>query len=727
MTLMEKPTGRRSFLKGAAIAGAGLLIGFRFDPRGYAGQAFAAEGGSPGEFAANAFIRIAPDNSVTILCKHIEFGQGPFTGFATIIADELDAHRDQIKVEHAPADVTKYANLHWGAQGTGGSSAMANSWMQLRQAGAEARARLLAAAAKQWNAPASEITIDNGVVKHASGKSAQFGELVETAQALPAPQDVKPKDPSQWRYIGKDFARVDAKPKTNGTALYTIDVKLPVMLTCVIARPARFGAKVKSFDPAPALAVNGVAEVFAIPTGVAVLAKGFWQAKKGVGALKVEWDETGTEGRSSAQILEECKTLVKSHGAIAANQGDAAATLSNAAKLIEATYTFPYLAHAPMEPNDCVIRRTANGVELIYGCQTQTLDQAMAASVLGLKPEQVEIKTLLAGGSFGRRATPAADMATEAAHVLKAAKHQGPIKVMWSREDDIRGGRYRPIFAHRARAGIDGAGNVVGWEHVIAGQSFIIGSAFEKMLVKDGIDATMVEGVSNLAYAVPNLKVSVHNVKVGVPTLWWRSVGHTHTAFAVETFIDELAAAAGQDEVAFRRKMLAGKPRHLGVLNLAAEKAGWGTPLPKGKARGVAVHESFGSVVAHVVEVSIGEEGLPKVEGAVTAVDCGQPINPDVIRAQMDGGLGFGLSAALFDAIDLEDGRVVQSNFHDYRQLRINEMPEVEIHIIPSSEKPSGVGEPGVPPIAPAVANAWAKLTGERVRDLPFARSLGKA
>jgi isoquinoline 1-oxidoreductase subunit beta len=727
MTLMEKPTGRRGFLKGAAIAGAGLVVGFRFDPRTITGQALAAEGGNAGEFAANAFIRIAPDSSVTILCKHIEFGQGPFTGFATIIADELDAHRDQIKVEHAPADVTKYANTLWGSQGTGGSSAMANSWMQLRQAGAEARARLIAAAAQDWGVPASEISIDNGVVKHPAGKSAQFGDLVETAQAIPAPRDVKPKEPSQWRYIGKDFARVDAMPKTNGTAVYTIDVKLPDMLTCVVARPARFGAKVKSFDPAPALAVTGVAEVFAIPSGVAVLAKGYWQAKKGVEALKVEWDETGTESRSSAQILEECKELVKSQGAIAANVGDATATLSNAAKVIEATYTFPYLAHAPMEPNDCVIRRTKDGVELIYGCQSQTLDQAMTAAVLGLKSEQVEIKTMLAGGSFGRRATPTAEMATEAAHVMKAAKHQGPIKVVWSREDDIRGGRYRPVFVHRVKAGIDGAGAVVAWEHVLAGQSFIIGSAFEKMLVKDGIDATMVEGASNLAYAVPNLKVSVHNVKVGVPTLWWRSVGHTHTAFAVETFIDQLSAAAGRDEVAFRRRMLANKPRHLGVLNLAAEKAGWGTPLSKGKARGVAVHESFGSVVAHVVEVSIGSDGLPKVERAVTAVDCGQPINPDVIRAQMDGGLGFGLSAALFDAIDLEDGRVVQSNFHNYRQLRINEMPKVEVHIIPSSEKPSGVGEPGVPPIAPAVANAWAKLTGERVRDLPFVRAIGKA
>ena len=347
MKLIERPTGRRGFLKGVAVAGAGLLIGFRFDPRGIAGQALAAEAGSGGEFSINAFIRIAPDSSVTILCKHIEFGQGPFTGFATIIADELDAHRDQIKVEHAPADVTKYANLNWGAQGTGGSSAMANSWMQLRQAGAEARARIIAAAAKQWSVPASEISIDNGVVKHASGKSARFGELVETAQALPPPQDVKPKDPSQWRYIGKEFARVDAKPKTNGTALYTIDVKLPDMLTCVVARPTRFGARVKFFDAAPALAVSGVAEVFAIPTGVAILAKGYWQAKKGIEALKVEWDETGTESRSTSRILQECKALVKSPGAIAANVGDAAATLSNAAKIIEATYTFPLSCARP--------------------------------------------------------------------------------------------------------------------------------------------------------------------------------------------------------------------------------------------------------------------------------------------------------------------------------------------------------------------------------------------
>jgi isoquinoline 1-oxidoreductase beta subunit len=516
------------------------------------------------------------------------------------------------------------------------------------------------------------------------------------------------------------------KPKTDGQAIYTIDVTLPKMFTCVIARPTRFGAKVKSFDAASALAINGVAEAFATPSGVAVLANGYWAARKGADALKIEWDESGTESRSSKQIIADYRELVKNHGAMAEARGDTAAAFAKAAKIIEATYSFPYLAHAPMEPNDCVIRRTDSGVELLFGSQLQTVDQISVAAILGLKPEQAAIKTLFAGGSFGRRATPAADMAVEAALVLKGAKHQGPIKIVWSREDDIRGGRYRPIFVHKLKAALDGAGNIVAWEQVIAGQSFIKGSPFEGALVKNDVDASMVEGAAGMPYAIPNLKVSVHEVKVGVPTLWWRSVGHTHTAFAVETFLDEIAAATGQDPLAMRQKLLAGHPRHLGVLNLAAGKAGWGSPLPKGKTRGLAVHKSFNTYVAQVAEVSQGDEGLPKVERVVVAVDCGQPINPDIIKAQMDGGVGFGLSGALFGAIDLEDGRVVQSNFDGYRVLRINEMPRVEVHIVPSAEHPTGVGEPGVPPIAPAVANAWAKLTGDRVRDLPFARALAK-
>src|SRR5208337_1522485 len=526
MTIIEKATGRRGFLKGAAIAASGLVIGFRFTPRGHAGEVLPVRDGGTRDFVPNAFIRIAPDSTVTIYCKHIEFGQGPFTGFATIIADELDARPDQIKVEAAPADVTKYANLLFGEQGTGGSTAMANSWDQLRNAGAGARARLVAAAARAWGVLVSEIAIESGVLKHSSGKSAQFGEFVEAAQTIALAKKPKPKDPSQWRYIGKAFPRVDVKPKTNGEAIFTIDVNLPDMLTCVIARPTRFGAKVKSFDAASALAVSGVAEVFATPSGVAVLAKGYWAARKGADAVKAEWDETGTESRSSRQIIAEYKELVKSHGAFAASKGDAAAAFNKAAKIIEATYTFPYLAHAPMEPNDCVIGRTANGVELLFGSQSQTVDQTAVAAIFGLKPSQVAIKTLFAGGSFGRRATPAGDMAAEAALVMKAAKHHGPIKIVWSREDDIRGGRYRPIFAHRVKAGIDSAGQIVAWEQVIAGQSFVRGSAVEDSNGKHSIDETMVEGASDMPYAIPNLAVSVHEAKIGVPTLWWRSVSH---------------------------------------------------------------------------------------------------------------------------------------------------------------------------------------------------------
>jgi isoquinoline 1-oxidoreductase beta subunit len=721
MTATDLTTSRRTFLKGAGAAGLGLMIGFRFDPSTFAGRAMAAPAGA--DFVPNAFIRIAPDNVVTILCKHIEFGQGPFTGFATIIADELDAAREQIRVEHAPADAGKYANLAFGVQGTGGSTAMANSWDQLRQAGAEARARLIQAAAKDWGVPPSEITVKSGVLSHVSGKSANFGALCEKASAVQLSGPATPKTPDQWVYIGKTFPKVDTLPKTNGRATFTIDVKLPDMLTCVIARPSRFGAKVKSFDASAALAINGVVEAFAVPAGVAVLAKGYWQARKGANAVKVEWDETGTEGRSSSEVISQYKQLVAQPGLIARNDGDAEKTLASGGKVVEATYVFPYLAHAPLEPNDCVIRRTDGGVELIFGSQLQTVDQTVAAQVLGLKPEQVAVKTVLAGGSFGRRATPASDMAAEAAQVLKAAKHQGPIKVIWSREDDIKGGRYRPIFVHRVR-GVVKDGMIAAWDQIAAGQSFIFGSPFEKAIVKEGIDETMVEGASDTAYTIPNMRVSVHREEVGVPTLWWRSVGHTHTAYVVETFLDELAASAGIDELELRRKLLANDPRRLAVLNLVAEKAGWGTPPPSGRARGIAVHRSFNTYVAQVAEVSRGEEGLPKVEKVWCAVDCGVAINPDVIVAQMQGGIGYGLSAALFSAIDLDKGRVVQSNFNSYRILRINEMPEIEVHIMPSTEKPTGVGEPGVPPLAPSVANAWAKLTGERVKQLPFIRGV---
>jgi isoquinoline 1-oxidoreductase beta subunit len=715
------PANRRQFLQGASVLG--LVVGFHLP---IAGRALAKA--HAGEFVPNAFIRIAPDNTVTVICKHIEFGQGPYTGVATILADEMDADWAQMRVESAPADVKKYANSAFGVQGTGGSTAMANSWDQLRMAGAEARARLIAAAAKKWSVDAASITIEKGVVK-GSGGTATFGELAELAQATEVAGPFTPKHPDAWKLIGSaKLPKVDTLEKTNGTATYTIDVKMPDMLTCLIERPSRFNAKVKSFDATAALAVPGVKEVFAVPQGVAVLASGFWAAKLGRDAVKVVWDEAGTEARGSEQIVKEYTDLAGKQGSIARNDGDTDAALGAAAKVIEATYAFPYLAHAPMEPNNCVIYRTADGgVEMAFGCQMPTVDQQVAAGVLGLKPEQVTIKTLLAGGSFGRRATPAGDMAAEAAEVLKAAKHQGPIKVLWTREDDIKGGRYRPIFVHKLRGGVDKDGNISAWDQVIVGQSFMKGSPFEAGMIKDGIDVTMVEGASTLPYQVPNLRVSAHMAEVGVPTLWWRSVGSTHTAFSTETFLDQLAEVAGVDPLEIRRKLLQKHPRHLGVLELAAEKAGWGTPLPEGRARGLAVHESFKSFVAHVVEVSVGADGLPKVERVVVAADCGIAINPDVIKAQLEGGLGYGLSAAMFNSVDLEDGRVVQSNFHDYRVLRIDEMPVVEVHIVPSKENPTGIGEPGTPPIAPAIANAWAKLTGQHVFTLPFTHSAAKA
>jgi isoquinoline 1-oxidoreductase beta subunit len=706
---------RRQFLAGSAAVG--LVIGLHLP---LAKRAAAAETAG-GEFVPNAFLRIAPDNTVTVISKHIEFGQGPYTGIATILADELDADWSQIRVESAPADVKLYANSAFGAQGTGGSTAMANSWDQLRTAGAEARARLIAAAAKKWDVGVGEIEIENGIVKSSTGEAATFGELAQAASEIQPIATVKPKDPSAWRLIGRRVPKIDTVPKTNGTAQFTIDVRLPDMATCLVAHPERFGAKVKTLDAAAALALPGVEEVYVIPQGVAVLADGFWAAKKARDALKITWDETGTEARGSRDLVKEYADLARTQGAIARNDGDADKALAGAAKVIEATYTFPYLAHAPLEPNDCVIYRTADGgAELMFGSQLQTVDQAVAAGVLGLKPEQVKIKTLLAGGSFGRRATPAGDMAAEAAEVLKGAKHKGPIKVLWTREDDIKGGRYRPVFVHKLRGGVDEAGNIIAWEQVVVGQSFMKGSLFEKAMVKDGVDQTMVEGASTLPYKVPNLRVSAHIVEAGVPTLWWRSVGSTHTAYATEVFLDQLAEAAGIDPLAIRQKLLVDHPRHLNVLNIAAKMAKWDKPLPAGKARGIAVHESFKSFVAHVVEVSIGEEGLPKVERVFCAADCGIAINPDVVKAQLEGGMGYGLSAALFGAIDLEGGRIAQSNFHDYRVLRINEMPHIEVHVVPSTEKPTGIGEPGVPPIAPALCNALFALTGKRIRRLPL-------
>ncbi|QJP13774.1 xanthine dehydrogenase family protein molybdopterin-binding subunit [Starkeya sp. ORNL1] len=705
---------RRSFLKGAAAISGALVIGVHLDPT----KAFAAAPNDPP--MPNAFVRIAPDNTVTVLSKHLDMGQGVSTGLTTIVAEELDADWSQMRSATAPADAKLYNNLAFGpVQGTGGSTSIANSWEQLRKAGAAARAMLIGAAAEKWKVPASSITIEKGVLK-SGNRTATFGELAADAAKQPIPTDVKLKDPKDFKLIGTRLPRLDSADKTDGKAIYALDIKRPGMLTAVIKRPDRFGSTVKSFDAAAAKAVPGVVDVVAVPNGVAVVAKNTWSAIQGREALtKVEWDESKAEKRGTGELIAEYKQLASTKGLPAANRGDAAKGIAGAVKTIETEFNFPYLAHAPMEPCNCVIEKTADGVTIYAGSQFQTIEQATVAAIMGLKPEQVTIETLWAGGSFGRRANPAADYIAEAATVLKATDGRAPIHLVWTREDDIKGGYYRPIFYHKVRAGIAADGSIAGWQQSIVGQSFMVGTPFEAFAVKEGVDGTSVEGASDTNYAIANLAVELHSPKVNVPTLWWRSVGHTHTAHVVEVTVDELANAAGKDPVEYRLAMLKDQPRHANVLKLLAEKANWGPKAGAGKGRGVALHESFNTVVGSVVDVSVAD-GKIKVEKVVCVVDCGIAVNPDVIAAQIEGGIGFGLGAALHDEITMDKGVVEQSNFDGYIPLRISEMPKVEVHIVPSANAPTGVGEPGVPVIAPALSNAIFNATGKRLRSLPF-------
>ena len=723
---------RRAFLKTTSVAGAGLTLGL------YLGEAAAQASGpgktvgsaATGSFEPNAFLRIGKDNTVTIVVKHLEMGQGVFTGLPTLVAEELDAAWSQVRAEGAPADASRYNNLLWGpAQGTGGSTAIANSYEQYRQAGAAARAMLVAAAAEQWKVPASSVQVKNGVLSSGNRK-ATFGELADAAAKQAVPTTIKLKEPKDFIYIGKDVRRTDSKAKSNGTARFTQDVKMQDMLTALVLHPPRFGAKTAKVDTSAVSKVPGVRYVVEIPTGVAVIATTFWAAKLGRDALKVEWDDaTGYKG-SSDQIFAEYRKLAGTPGKPAKKVGDAEAGITGGAKKLEATYEFPYLAHAAMEPMNCVVKLTRESCEIWNGEQFQTGDQFAIAGVTGLKPEQIKLNMMFAGGSFGRRASAKSDYVLEAVNIaiqlVKSDKIGIPVKLVWTREDDMRGGYYRPAYVHALRAAIGADGKVAGWHHRIVGQSILAGTAFESQMVKDGIDITSVEGASTLPYDFAHMTVELHTTNVGVPVLWWRSVGSSHTAFSTETFVDELAALAGKDPVAFRRELLAKHPRHLGVLELAAEKAGWSQPLAPGKAgekrgRGLAVHESFNSFVAQVAEVTVDKDGKWKVDRVVCAVDCGVAVNPDNVRAQMEGGIGFALSAALYGKITLKDGVVEQSNFHDYPILRINEMPAIEVHIVASTAKPTGVGEPGVPPLAPAVANALAQATGKRQRTLPLA------
>jgi isoquinoline 1-oxidoreductase beta subunit len=723
---VDVPAGvsRRNFIKSAAAAG--LVLGVQLT---LGRKAFAAVGDvgevSVGDFAPNAFIRIAPDHRVLFIIKHFEMGQGVTTGLATILAEELDADWSQLSIEYAPANVKLYANLAMGAQGTGGSTAMANSWMQMRKAGATARAMLVAAAAQQWKLPAAQISVQNGIVSGPGGRSARFGELATAAASLPVPAEVVLKDPKDFVLVGKTTTRrLDSAAKSTGTATYTIDVKLPGLLTAVIARPPAFGATLRSFDASAAKAVKGVTDVVQVPEGVAVVASGMWPALQGRRALKLDWDLSGAGPRSTEAMFAEYKALAAQGGG-ATVQADKthAAQMKKAVKFVEATYEFPYLAHAAMEPMNCVAWLHDGVLETWGGHQFPTFDHANAARAAGLDKQQVTLHTLVSGGSFGRRANNWSDFTVEAVNVAKAIGRPVPVRVQQTREDDMRGGLYRPQYVHVVKIGLDARHRPIAWQHAVVGQSIMEPTAMAPAMIKDGVDGSSVEGVWPTPYRLPAPSITLHSPKQPVRPLWWRSVGNTHTAFAMETMLDELADAAGQDPLAFRLAMLDGQPRFAGVLKLAAEKAGWNKPLPKGRARGIAAHFSFETYVAQVAEVSLTADGRPKVDRVIVAVDCGTAINPDQIVAQMEGGVGFALAAVLYGEIEIENGVVKQSNYSDYRVLRINEMPVVEVHIMPSGEAPTGVGEPGVPPLAPAVANALARLTGQRVRRLPLSRT----
>jgi isoquinoline 1-oxidoreductase beta subunit len=724
----ERPRklSRRDFLKATGVAGGGLMLAIGL-PAGGGRLAHAQQAQAKAPFPPAAFVRIGADDSITVMINKLEFGQGVFTSMAMLVAEELDADWTKVRSQHAPAAAI-YVHPQFGVQMTGGSDSIASSWSQYRTIGATARLMLIEAAAQQWNVGKDRLDTRGSQVIEIGGQKrrASYGSLAEAAMKLPVPARAGVKaDPKDFEIIGKSTRRIDSREKVNGSAEFAIDKKLPGMKVAVVAHPPVFGGKVVKIDDAKAKAIKGVVAVMPVQVdrggfGVAVIADGYWPALQGREALVVEWELPA--GVTTKDQLAQYRQLAREPGLPAKREGDPNAAAS-AAKKIDAEFSFPYLAHAAMEPLNCVVDLQADKLTVWCGSQFQTVDQVLAAAAAELKQEQVNLVTTFAGGGFGRRANPSSDYVVEAVRVARAMKKAGidaPVKLIWSREDDMRGGYYRPVVVHRVSVGLDEKGTPAGWQHTIVGQSIIKGTAFEKLMMKDGVDATMIEGVADTPYRLPNMQLSVHHPEVNVPVLWWRSVGHTHTAFVMETLIDEMAAAAKKDPIAYRLELLDAKhTRHRAVLALVREKSGWDKPMAKGRARGVALHESFKSVCAHVVEVSVEDKRI-RVHRVTSAIDCGLAVNPLGVEAQVQSAMVYGLSAALYGKITLAGGRVEQGNFNDYPVLRIDEMPEMAVHIVPSTAAPTGVGEPGTPPIAPAVANAIAALTGKRLRDLPF-------
>ncbi|SFR72208.1 isoquinoline 1-oxidoreductase, beta subunit [Mitsuaria sp. PDC51] len=724
----EGGLGRRVFLK------LGLAVGFALYAAPGGAQDASVGGSAPGApeplkpfQQPSAFVAIDADGIVTVTIGKIDFGQGVQTALPMLVAEEMDADWSKVRCELAPAGEA-YKDPFFHIQMVGGSTSIKASWQQYREIGARMRAMLVAAAAKQLNTPAAQLRTESGSVVTPDGRRLGYGALAQAAFAEPVPASVALKDPSQFKLIGKPVNRLDARAKSSGRQDFGIDLQLPGQRTVVMVHPPVFGGRVARFDAAPALAVPGVEEVLQVPlsggaTGLAVVANGFWPARKARELVKVEWDLSGVERVDSAAQLAQFRALARQPGIAVQRADTAALTAKPAPALITAEFTFPYLAHTPMEPLNCTIDFRGDRCTVWVGSQFQTVDQAQVAGVLGLKPEQVTLHTMTAGGGFGRRATPTSDYVVEAAQVAKArhaAGKPGPVKMIWTREDDVRGGYYRPTHLHRVEIAHDRQGGVLAWKHVIVGQSITMGTPFADFMVKNGADATMTEGVAESAYPFP-IALEVHHPKANVPVLWWRSVGHTHTAFVMETLVDELARAGKLDPVAYRRQLLAKHARHLAALDLAVAKSGYGkATLAKGRAWGVAVHESFNTVVAYVVEVSM-KGGRPVLHRVTAGVHCNLAVNPRTIEAQVQGALVMGIGMTLPGAaITLKNGEVEQSNWHDYRVPIHVDAPPVDLHIVPSADPPTGMGECGVPPIAPAIANAVAALTGKRWRSLPF-------
>lgn len=706
---------RRNFLKSGAILGGGLLISFTVERTGILAR---TPSGPANPFAPNAYLQILPDNTITIILTHVEMGQGIWTTLPMLIAEELDADWKNIKVVHGPAG-KDYNHAVFGIQITGGSSSTWSEFDRYRQAGATARILLTQAAAKRFGTTPSTCKTANGSVLFGN-KKLSYGQLAKDAAGLTVPEKVELRPPSAWKYIGKGKKRLDAPAKINGKAVFGMDIQLPGMLTAVVAHAPVFGGKVKSFDPAKALATAGVRQVVEIPTGLAIIADHYWAATQGRKVLQVKWDNGKGDDLSTSKQIERYKKLAATNGISAGQKGSVEQALSTAAKTVEAEYVFPYLAHAAMEPINCTVRITSGKCEIWTGTQMPGIDQNIAAGILGFKPEQVEINTPFLGGGFGRRATPNSDFVSEAVQIAKASGKI--IKMVWSREDDMKAGYYRPAFVHKVKAGLNADGHPTAWHHNIAGQSIMANKGgFFAAMIKNGIDDTSVEGVNDSPYLkeVPDYFVGLHSPEEVVTVLWYRSVGHTHTAYVMETMIDELAHIAGHDPVAYRQTLLKDHPRHLRVLKLAAEKAKWNMPLPNGHFRGVAVHESFQSFVAQVVEISI-VNGQPKVHKVTCAIDCGLAVNPDGVKAQMESGILFGITMALYGEITVDKGVIQQNNFYDYKIARMNESPVIEVHIADSSDKMGGAGECGVPPTAPALANAIFAATGKRMYHLPI-------